>query len=175
MKKTIINIINLFFCIFIVALEGCKAYSFRGTNLNQLVKTFSIPKCDSEVALGPVDLDEILKRKLESSLKQRSQLKYVDSDGDVTFEVVIKKYEISAEATKADSEYTVGSIQRLTIEIEVTYKNSFNEEQSFEKKIYSHYADASSNTDIESEEPRLIKDIFNKISNDIMNDTVCNW
>ncbi len=123
-----------------------------------------------------MDLEDTLRKKIETSIKQRAQLKYIDSgQGDIDFEIVIKKYQTSAEATKADSEYSVGSIQRLTIEVEVNYKNSVDENASFEKKVYSHFSDADSGANIEDEEPRLIKDIFEKITRDLLNDTVCNW
>lgn len=163
------------FSIPILLLYGCKAYSFSGTNLNKKIKTFSIDSCDEKVAMGPADITDLLSHRITSTLIQRTQLSQQRSEGDVQFNFTIVSFKFSPTATQANNEDSIGSIQRLTIEVEVDYVNNYDEKKSFNKRKFSQFADASASADLDSEEPRLIEEIFEKLAYDVINATVADW
>lgn len=151
----------------------CKSYSFTGTSLGKEVKTFSIDNCYSKVAMGPPDLSEILSNTLSSMILQRTQLSQRLQEGDIQYDITIIKFEFSPVATPANSE--IGSLQRLTIEVELDFSNNYDSKDSFKKKKFSQFADTSENADIVAEESRLIEEVFKKLADDIINDSAANW
>jgi hypothetical protein len=88
---------------------------------------------------------------------------------------VITSFKFDPVATGANSEESIGSIQRLTIDVEVDYVNNFDEEKSFKKKKFSQFADASADADIDAEEARLVEEVFDKLVDDIINATIADW
>lgn len=159
----------------IVLFYGCKGYSFSGTNLNKKIKTFSIDSCDEKVAMGPADITDLLSHRIISTLIQRTQLSQKRSEGDIQFHFTIVSFKFSPTATQANNEESIGSIQRLTIEVEADYINNFDEKKSFKKRKFSQFADASASADLDAEEPRLIEEIFEKLADDVINATVADW
>ncbi len=158
----------------LLLLQGCGIYSFSGTSLPSKAKTFSL-KLQSDVALGPPDLAEKLQQRLGDELVQRTPLKRVDTKGDLQLEGVIKKFSYMPMAPTKKDEGDQVSIDRLTIEVQMNYINPYQEDASFNKKIFSQYADASANTSRSDEESKLIEEIFTKLVKDIFNETVASW
>lgn len=171
MKSINHSLFVLYMCT--ILFYGCKAYSFSGTSLTKEIKTFSIDNCYSKVAMGPPDLSEILSTTLANMILQRTQLVQRLQEGDIQYDITITKFEFSPVATPANSE--IGSVQRLTIDVEVDFRNNYDEKSSLKKKKFSQFADASENADIDAEEPRLIEEVFEKLADDIINASAANW
>jgi|694.fasta_scaffold59423_7 hypothetical protein len=158
-------------------LQGCGIYSFGGSVLPPEAKTFSL-KFQFSVALGPPDLAEKFQQQLGDALLQRTSLRQVYTKGDLQLDGNIKKFKYEAMAPTKSSEEGTGdqdAINRLTIEIQMSYMNPYNEDASFSKKIFSQYADMAASASREDEEPRLIGDVFTKLIEDIFNETVASW
>jgi hypothetical protein len=151
----------------------CKVYSFSGTTLAKEIKTFSIDNCYSKVAMGPPDLSEILSNALANTILQRTQLTQKLHEGDIQYDITITKFEFSPVATPANSE--IGSIQRLTIDVEVNFTNNYDAKSSLKGQKFSQFADASENADVTTEESKLIEEVFEKLTEDIINASAANW
>ena len=170
-----LNSISLFILLF---LQGCGIYSFSsGIPLPSALKTFSL-QIHADVALGPSDLAEKFQQQLSNTLLQRTALQEVHTAGNVHIEGIIKQFEYVAVAPtqgeRAEQDIEA-DIERLTIEIELNYNNPYQEGTSFSKKKFVQHADMIVNTDRNSEEPRLIEEVFTKLVEDILSATVENW
>ena len=161
----------------LLLLQGCGIYSFSGTTLPPEAKTFSL-RFQSDVALGPSNLVEKFQQRLGDELVQRTSLRQVYTKGDLQLEGVIKKFTYASIAPTKSSQEGQGdqaSIERLTIEVELTYINPYNEASAFSKKTFSQFADMAAKTSRSNEERRLIDSIFTKLVEDIFNETVASW
>ena len=163
--------------LFLLLLQGCGLYSFSGISLSPEVKTFFI-QFQSDVALGPPDLSEKLQQKLNDELVQRTPLQQVYTQGDLQMEGVITQFQyVSVAPMKSGVEKEDGeaTTDRLTITVQMTYTNTYDNASSFSKKTFSQSSDMAATTSRSDEEPRLIDDIFTKLVADIINDTVAAW
>ncbi|MHA7877729.1 MAG: LPS assembly lipoprotein LptE [Bacteroidota bacterium] len=159
--------------LFLLLLQGCGIYSFSGISLSPEVKTFSL-KLQSEVALGPPNLIASFQQQLGDALVQRTSLKQVDTQGDLQLEGSIKKFSYTSLApTKSIQDQT--SIERLTIEVVLTYTNAYDKASEFDQKTFSQSADVTVKSDRSSEEARLIEAIFDALIADIFNETISRW
>jgi len=161
----------------LLLLQGCGIYSFSGVSLPKEAQTFSL-KLQSSVALGPSDLLSRLQQRLCDELAQRTPLKQVYEQGDVQLEGSITKFVYTPTALTQrmqEHERDQASMERLTIEIVLTYINRYDEDSTFSKKTFSQFADMPATADRSSEEDRLIDAIFTELIEDIFNKTVASW
>ena len=63
---------------------------------------------------------------------------------------------------------------RLTISVQVEFKNIYNNESNF-KHIFSRYRDYESTQNLSDIETVLINEISNELVEDIFNKSVVNW
>ncbi len=161
----------------LLLLQGCGIYSFSGVSLPKEVQTFSL-NFQSAVALGPPDLATRLQQRLCDELAQRTSLKQVYEQGDLQLEGSITRFVYTPTAlTKGmqENEQDQASIERLTIEVALTYINRYDEDAAFSKKTFAQFADMPATADRNSEESRLIDAIFTELIDDIFNETVASW
>ena len=99
-------------------------------------------------------------------------------NGDIQLSGAISGFRyapIAATSTGDQNQPDVAGLQRLTIAVKVTYTDTKNDSNSFDKS-FSFYADYNPNTSpLTQAEPQLIEDIFKNIVQDIFNATVANW
>lgn len=158
-------------------LQGCGIYSFSGISLPPEAKTFSL-SLQSGVSLGPPELATRLQQRLGDELLRCTSLKQVETQGDLRLEGSIKGFSYASIApvqSVQGDKVAQASIERLTIEVELTYINPYDEDSSFSKKTFLQYADMAANMSRSSEEHRLIDDIFTKLVESIFNETVASW
>ena len=158
--------------------QGCSIYSFSGTSLPPEAKTFSL-QFQSEVLLGPTGLATRLQQQLGDTLVQRTTLRQVDGKGNLQIEGSIKQFTYYASiaptksSTRDQGQQT--PIEQLTIAVELSYTNPYNEAASFSKRIFLQNADMTAHTNSSNVEHKLIDTIFADLVEDIFNATVANW
>jgi len=157
--------------------QRCAIYSFSGVSLSSEVKSFSIQDFYSEVALGPPDLEQSFTDRLRDELLQKTSLTQVDIDGDIQFEGKITEFSYTSLAPSASSSEQIeaANVERLKITVEVDYTNPYEKKFAFKKKRFSQHADMPATASADAEEERLIKEIFDKLMQDIFNNSVANW
>ena len=82
---------------------------------------------------------------------------------------------ISSTATDDPTQLNRASSTRLTITVRATYINTLKEEMSFKDKSFSFYKDFDNELNVSDVEEAFIKEIFQRIINDIFNASVANW
>ncbi len=149
---------------------GCKvSYSFRGGEIPG--QTFSIESFTNTATLVNPNLAIVMQDELQERFTNESNLKYTDGFGEAHFKGVITKYAITP--VQGTGTETV-ALNRLTISVKITYSNSKNDSQDFDK-IFSSFDDFESTQDFSSIEDELMKTISEKLVALIYNETLMEW
>ncbi len=149
---------------------GCKvSYSFRGGEIPG--QTFSIESFTNTATLVNPNLAIVMQDELQERFTNESNLKYTDGFGEAHFKGVITKYTITP--VQGTGNETV-ALNRLTISVKITYSNSENDSQDFDK-TFSSFDDFESTQDFSSIEDELMKTISEKLVALIYNETLMEW
>jgi hypothetical protein len=159
-------------------LNSCGAYSFTGAALPPSITSISVRNFYNDAGSGPSDMVQVFSESLRDYYLKNTNLGVVQEEGDLQLEGSIIGYQLTPVAPTASNDVNTpdrAGLQRLTITVRVDYVNTQDETQSFSKN-FSHFADYNPDlTDLISEEPRLINEIFEVIVFDIFSNTVANW
>jgi hypothetical protein len=150
-------------------------YSFTGSATT--AKTISVAEFYNNADLGPANMGQVFTNELKNYFIQNSNLKVV-SEGELQLEGEIMDFRltpIAPTATNDPEEITSASATRLTITVKATYINTLNEEMSFKDKSFSFYRDFPNEINISDIQEQYVRQIFERIINDIFNASVANW
>ena len=151
-------------------------YSMSGSTTN--AKTISIAEFYNNADLGPANMSQVLTNDLKNYFVQNSNLSVVVEDGELQLEgevADLRLTPIAPTATNDPTEINRASATRLTITVKVTYINTLDEKMSFKDKSFSFYKDFDNELNMSDVEESFIKEIFQRIINDIFNASVANW
>lgn len=155
---------------------SCGVYSFTGTTIT--AKTISIQTFYNDANNGPANLAVLFTDQLRDYYQQNTSLSQVQDGGELQLEGSVSGYRLSPVAPSAASSLETNdqaNLTRLTITVKVSYVDLEDEEQSFNNKSFSFYADFDSDQGLTSVENQLIQEIYDQIILDIFNSTVANW
>lgn len=155
-----------------MTLSGCGIYSFSGTSIQPDVNTVTIETFEYRAMKVNPTLSNNLSEAMRTRFRQMTRLEQVDMDGDLEITGAITGYDISATAVTADE---VAAQNRLTVTVSVTFVNRKHEEDSFDGKSFSAYADYDSTNSLDAVESSLCEEIIDKLIEDIFNATVAQW
>lgn len=168
-----IKLLSLVFSILI--LSGCKInYSFTGASIPPEVKTINIIYFPNNAPLVVPTLSQTLTDGLRDRFTSETSLDLVNEGGDLIMEGSITGYRTSPVAMQTNQGEDQAALNRLTISIEVTYTNTFDDNLSFESN-FSRYADYSSQQNLEEVQDGLIEEINSMLIDDVFNKAVVNW
>jgi hypothetical protein len=153
------------------SIASCGIYSFTGASIPSEAKTVSVQYFNNKSATVQPTLSQVFTERLKDIFLEQTNLTLSENEGDLSFRGHISKYQIKPMAIKANE--TAGK-NRLTIAIKVTYNNSFNAENNFEK-TFSRYRDYDSAQNISDIESNLIEEITNELAEDVFNKAFVNW
>lgn len=166
-----IRTIKYFSFALVLVLSSCKpSISLSGATIPIEAKTISVGFFTNNSALGAPSLSQRFTEKLRDVVSQQTNLALVKSNGDLQFEGYIADYNVMPVAVSGDQ----AAQNRLTISVNVVYRNKFEEEKNFER-IFTRFADLSSTEQISSKEPELVQEIFRQITEDVFNAAFNNW
>lgn len=159
----------------IASSSGCSVrYSFTGASVNYaLTKTVSVEYITNMAAnvapiLSPTITDELI-----TKLQRETKLQFVPEDGDMTFSGQIIDYKSEPISISGDE---MAVQNRLTIAVRVRFVNKAQPQFSFKgDRVFTNYADYSSDKMLTSVESQLIPEICKKIVDDIFNAALSNW
>ena len=151
-------------------------YSMTGSTTT--AKTISITEFYNNADLGPANMSQVLTNDLKNYFVQNSNLSVVAEEGELQLEGEIMDLRItpiSPTASDDPTEINRASSTRLTITVRATYINTLDEKMSFKDKSFSFYKDFDNELNVSDVEEAFIKEIFQRIINDIFNASVANW
>lgn len=125
----------------------------------------------SYAALAPANLPQTFTEGLREFFITRTNLDLVSSNGHIKFEGHISDYSTRPVAISGDQ---TAAQNRLSISVNVTYTDSKNPTNSFEK-TFTRFADYDSRQNLASIEQQLIPEITAQIYQDMFNEALVNW
>ncbi len=166
------NILNsLFIIITLFNLTGCCAYSFTGASVPQHIKSIAIPVAEDRSGSGEPGLREMLTDKLTQKFIDDNTLQVTDkTNANSVLECNITSL-TDAPAVVAAGENV--KRRRITISVQVVYRDLVKRKTVFDKS-FSNYGDYPSGGSI-NERKTAIETAVDKISEDILLDTVSGW
>ena len=159
--------------IFILAISvnSCSVYNFTGTGKIN-AKTFQVNYFQNNSALVEPGIERTFTIKLQELIQNQTNLNLTSSNGDLLYEGEIVEYRITPmQATAAQN----AAQSRLTISVMVRFSNKNKEADNFEKRFsfYRDYEGASLPTG--SVLNGYIEEIFERITQDVFNESLAKW
>ena len=169
MRKTILLCLSLL-------IIGCKFYSFTGASIPENAETVQVSLFTNDAAssIGSTfepGLDRDFTNAMQEVLLNQTNLELTGVNGDLIYEGEITEYRVTP--TTATAQQTAAQ-NRLTISINVRYINSNNEEDNFEKR-FSHFYDFADTTQLQTVKADAHEEIFERITQDIFNESLAKW
>src|SRR5690606_6193191 len=130
-----------------------------GTTLSADLETITIQNFGLTAAGGPQNMALSFNEKLKEYYQRNTSLKLVPANGDLFLSGSITKYEMTPVATTAGDR---AATNRLTVGVEVTFVNTKNEKESFERE-FSFYQDFSQEQSLTDAEPSLVPKILDQL------------
>ncbi len=163
------------FCLFItlvlINFTGCCVYSFTGASVPQHLKTIAIPIAEDRSGSGEPGLKELLTDQLVQKFINDNTLQVTEKvNADALLDCVILPLSDAPAIVSAGENVQA---RRITINVQVTYKDLVKRKTIFDKK-FSNYGDYPSGGTI-SQRRDAIQTAVDKITEDILLDTVSGW
>jgi len=154
-----------------VTFIGCGIYSFTGGNTGK-AKTIQIDFFRNEASLIEPSLSQRFTQELQNLFSRQTNLTEVNSSGDLHFEGEIVSYRVTPMSATANQ---TAAQNRLTITVNVRYRNSLVEKDDFEKK-FSFYSDFPGDKQLSgSILDAALEEILERVTQDIFNASVAKW
>ena len=167
--------INLFL-ILLLCLEACGIYSFTGASIPSGASTFQVNFFENQAGSRPGStvepgLDRDFTLALQDIILGQTNLNLVNSGGDLVYEGEITQYSITPMTSTAN---LTAAQNRLTMNVNLRYFNTKNEEDDFESQ-FSFFYDFPAEKQLYDIQGSAHDEIFERITQDIFNATLARW
>ncbi len=167
-----------YFCTLIVALSGCAGcpYSFTGAAVPDHWKTIAIPLFDDASSYGEPGLRERLTNAVIDKIQQDNILQLGDvASADVVLKATITSVQPEkALAIRGQGNMEQASLLRFEITVTVQLDDKVLNKQVW-KKTFTNYGDYEATGGGISQRERGIEQAIEKLSEDIVLETVSGW
>ncbi len=153
---------------------GCKFYSFTGSSIPEGVETFQVNRFQNNAQLIKPGLDRDFQFALQDLIQNQTSLSLVNNGGDLVYEGEIVDYYIAPQTATSQN---VAAQNRLTITVNVRFINTKSEDgkNDFEKR-FTFFADRPGTQQlIGSDLDDAVTEIFDRITQDIFNESLAKW
>ena len=151
--------------------NSCSIYNFTGTGKID-AKTYQVNFFQNNAELIEPGIDRTFTLRLQDLIQNQTNLNLVKNGGDLTYEGEITDYRISPMTATADQQ---ASQNRLKIRVLVRFTNKNKETEDFEKS-FEFYYDYPATQQLEGTiKETALNDIFERITQDIFNDSLAKW
>lgn len=156
----------------LLSLCACKVeFKLNGAVIPDELETFTVEYFENRAPLVNPTLSQNFTEALKDRVTNESRLKLESENGDIIFSGTIKGYTVKPMAIQADA---VSAETRLTVSIEVQYKNFKNPKENW-KNNFSAFQNFDSNSNINDVEEELTKLIIDQITEDVFNKAFSDW
>lgn len=161
----------LFAIICLFTLNSCGVYNFTGSGKID-AKTFQVNFFQNNAELIEPGIDRTFTLQLQDLIQNQTNLNLVKNGGDLVYEGEITDYRISPMTATADQR---AAQNRLKIRINVRFTNKNKETDNFEKSFEFFYDYPADQQLTGSTLSAGLKEIFDRISQDIFNESLAKW
>jgi len=152
-------------------LNSCSVYNFTGTGKID-AKTYQVNFFPNNSDLIEPGIDRTFTLTLQDLIQGQTNLQLVKNGGDLTYEGEIVDYRISPMTATADQQ---ASQNRLKIRVNVRFTNKNKEADDFEKSFEFYYDYPAAQQLTGATKDAAIKEIFERITQDIFNESLAKW
>ena len=152
-------------------LNSCSVYNFTGASPID-GKTFQVNFFQNNADLIEPGIDREFTLALQDLIMNQTNLNLVPNNGDLVYEGEITDYRITPMTATADQQ---ASQNRLTIRINVRFTNKNKETDDFEKTFEFYYDYPAQQQLVGAVLNEAIKVIFERITQDIFNESLAKW
>lgn len=157
--------------ILIASTNSCSVYNFTGTG-NIDAKTFQVGFFQNNAELIEPGIDRTFTLKLQDLIQNQTNLNLVTNSADLTYEGEIVDYRISPMTATADQR---AAQNRLTVRVNVRFTNKKKETDDFEKS-FSFFFDYPAEQQLTGAPLNsALEEIFDRITQDIFNESLAKW
>ena len=153
------------------SLNSCSVYNFTGTGKID-AKTYQVNYFQNNAPLIEPGIERTFTQKLQNLIQNQTNLNLVNSNGDLVYEGEIVDYRITPTTATAD---ITAAQNRLTITINVRFTNKNKETDNFEKKFSFFYNYNGNDQLVWSKLTEALEEIFERITQDIFNESLAKW
>ena len=166
---------NLFLLIFI-CFEAWGIYSFTGASIPTGANSFQVNYFENQAGSRPGStvepgLDRDFTLALQDIILGQTNLSLVNSGGDLIYEGEITQYSITPMTSTAN---LTAAQNRLKMTVNLRYSNTNNEEDDFERQ-FSFFYDFAGDKQLYDIQSQAHDIIFERITQDIFNETLAQW
>lgn len=165
------KIYYLFLLIIGFSLNSCSVYNFTGTGKID-ANTFQVNYFQNNAELIEPGIERTFTLRLQDLIQNQTNLNLTNTQGDLVYEGEIVDYRITPMTATADQRT---SQSRLTISVLVRFTNNNKEEDDFEKRFSFFYDYPSTATLVGPTLTTALDVIFERITQDIFNDSLAKW
>ncbi len=159
------------FLIILFTINGCNVYNFTGTGKID-AKTFQVNFFPNNAELVQPGIDRTFTLTLQDLIQNQTNLNLVKNGGDLTYEGEITDYRITPMMATADIQ---AAQNRLTIRVKVQFTNKNKEADNFDKTFEFFYDYPAAQQLSGSTLDNAIKIIFERITQDVFNESLAKW
>lgn len=152
-------------------LNGCSVYNFTGTGKID-AKTFQVNYFQNNAELVQPGIERTFTLKLQDLIQNQTNLNLISSGGDLLYEGEIVDFRITPMTATADLK---AAQNRLTIAVNVRFSNKNKEADDFEKRFSFFYDYPAAKQLIGSDLNTALDEIFERITQDIFNESLAKW
>ena len=157
--------------VFSFLLNGCGVYNFTGASPVD-AKTFQVNYFQNNAPLIEPGIEREFTLELQDIIRNQTNLNLVTQGGDLLYEGEIVDYRITPMTATADQR---AAQNRLTITVMVRFTNRNKEDDNFEKR-FSFFYDFDANQQLVGSQLTTALDvIFERITQDIFNESLAKW
>ena len=152
-------------------LNSCSVYNFTGTGKID-AKTYQVNFFPNTADLIEPGIDRTFTLTLQDLIQNQTNLHLVKNSGDLTYEGEITDYRISPMTATADQK---AAQNRLKIRVQVRFTNKNKEADDFDKSFEFYYDYPAAQQLTGATRDAAIKEIFERITQDIFNESLAKW
>jgi hypothetical protein len=171
LKNKMRNIQYLIIIAVVFTFSSCSVYNFTGTGKID-AKTFQVNYFQNNADLIEPGLDRDFTLQLQDLIQNQTNLNLVSTGGDLVYEGEITDYRISPMTATADQQ---ASQNRLKIRVNVRFTNKNKEADNFEKSFDFYYDYPAQQQLVGAALDTAVKEIFDRITQDIFNESLAKW
>jgi Lipopolysaccharide-assembly len=150
--------------------SGC-FWKYKFVPGKPLGKTITIDRLENEALVVVPTLSQDFTEALRDRFISQTNLQLISSGGDLHLSGNITNYNVAPIAIQGNE---TAASNRLTISVKIKYENANYPEQNFDQS-FSNFADFDSGSQLSEVESALIKEINDKITQDVFNKVLANW
>jgi hypothetical protein len=161
----------ILFLIIACNISSCSVYNFTGTGKID-AKTFQVNYFQNNAELIEPGIERTFTLELQDIIQNQTNLNLVKNGADLTYEGEITGYRTSPMTATADQR---ASQNRLTIRVNVRFTNKNKEADNFEKAFDFYYDYPAEQQLTGANLNSAIKVIFERITQDVFNESLAKW